>query len=187
MQPQAPAPLRLSSFTGFTRDRTGGGDSDSAGFTQDRTSGGMDSVGVESVGGFSFQSDVSISGNPPVLATSQVQPYTVIKEIGGGGAGKAYIVTGKADGKRYVAKQIICLSDQYSAAQASYALQETRLLFLLQHPHICKLVDFYPKSANFFIIMEYCEQVSSLVCVIHRAELTAWSPLHTSLGVVDHS
>ena len=98
---------------------------------------------------------------PAVLGAGSLggpQSYTVVKAIGGGGAGEAYIVTGKADGKRYVAKQIVCLGDQFKAAAASYALQETRLLFLLRHPHICGLVDFYPKSANFFIVMEHCEQ-----------------------------
>ena len=87
-----------------------------------------------------------------------VQGYTIIREIGGGGAGKAFLVTGDADGKRYVAKQQECLGDQYNAARASYALQEARMLFLLQHPNVCAFVDFYPKSSAFFIVMEFCEQ-----------------------------
>jgi len=98
------------------------------------------------------------STSASTVTSSQLQSYTVVKEIGGGGAGKAYLVTGKADAQKYVAKQIVCLGDQYKPAPASYALQEARLLFMLKHPHICGLVDFYPKSANFFIVMEFCEQ-----------------------------
>lgn len=43
------------------------------------------------------------------------------------------------------------------AAPASYALHETRLLFMLQHPHIVELKDFYPKSSHYFIVMDFCE------------------------------
>ena len=114
------------------------------------------SVDGDSVSGYSWTEQPGMAGVGVCGGTPQ--SYTVVKAIGGGGAGEAYIVTGKADGKRYVAKQIVCLGDQYKAAAASYAMQETRLLFLLQHPHICGLVDFYPKSANFFIVLEYCEQ-----------------------------
>jgi serine/threonine protein kinase len=114
------------------------------------------SVDGDSVSGYSWTEPSSVVGAS--WPGGQPQSYTVVKAVGGGGAGEAYIVTGKADGKQYVAKQIVCLGDQYKAAPASYALQETRLLFLLQHPHICRLVDFYPRSANFIIIMEFCEQ-----------------------------
>ncbi len=86
------------------------------------------------------------------------QGYDVIQELGSGGAGKALLVTGRLDKQRYVAKEIQCLGDKYKAAAASYALHETRLLFLLHHPHIVRLKDFYPKSSSYFIVMEYCEE-----------------------------
>ena len=86
------------------------------------------------------------------------QSYAVVQELGSGGAGKAYLVTGKVDGRPYVAKEIVCIGDKYRAAAASYALHETRLMYLLRHPHIVQLRDFYPKSSGFFIVMEYCEQ-----------------------------
>jgi serine/threonine protein kinase len=28
---------------------------------------------------------------------------------------------------------------------------------MLRHPHIVQLKDFYPKSSNYFIVMEFCE------------------------------
>lgn len=154
MQPSAAASYAPLFDSSLSRAPFGGSLDGSTG-----TGGG--SVDGDSVGGYgSYDCEPFTSGTASgsQLGGSQLQSYTVVKEIGGGGAGKAYLVTGKADGKKYVAKQIVCLGDQYKAAPASYALQETRLLFLLQHPHICGLVDFYPKSANFFIVMEYCEQ-----------------------------
>eukprot|EP00961_Rhodomonas_salina_P098919 1330726-Rhodomonas_salina.2 len=90
--------------------------------------------------------------------TVQPQAYTILSEIGSGGAGKAFLVRGKEDGMQYIAKQIACLGDKYRPAPASYALHETRLMFLLRHPHIVELLDFYPKSSTYCIIMEYCEQ-----------------------------
>jgi hypothetical protein len=101
--------------------------------------------------------DVSTNPTPPGGISVIPQSYVMHQELGSGGAGKAFLVHGKSDGKRYVAKQIVCLGEKYKAASASYALHETRLLFLLQHPHIVELRDFYPKSANYFIIMEFCE------------------------------
>ncbi len=101
--------------------------------------------------------DASSSPTPPGGISVIPQSYVMHQELGSGGAGKAFLVHGKLDGKRYVAKQIVCLGEKYKAASASYALHETRLLFLLQHPHIVELRDFYPKSANYFIVMEFCE------------------------------
>ena len=141
-----------SRFGGSLDGTTGGGGSRAGGSVDGDSS---------STAGYSWQNEppaASSSAADGAVGGAQLQAYTTVKEIGGGGAGKAYLVTGKTDGKQYVAKQIVCLGDQYKAAPASYALQETRLLFLLQHPHICALVDFFPKSANFFIVMEYCEQ-----------------------------
>jgi NIMA (never in mitosis gene a)-related kinase len=99
---------------------------------------------------------------PPPLwmqsASANPQSYTVVQELGKGGSGKAFLVRGKTDGLFHVAKQIVCIGDRYSAAKASYALHETRLLFVLRHPHVVELRDFYPKSSNYFIVMEFCEQ-----------------------------
>ena len=41
------------------------------------------------------------------------QSYVTHKELGTGGAGKAFLVTGKIDGQRYVSKQILCLGKDY--------------------------------------------------------------------------
>ena len=75
--------------------------------------------------------------------------------------------------RHYVAKEIACLGDKYRPAAASYALHETRLMYLLRHPHIVQLRDFYPKSSSYFIVMEYCEQVEDL-----RRTFAAPMPAH---------
>ena len=42
-----------------------------------------------------------------------IQSYTTLEELGFGGAGKAFLVKGKVDGKHYVSKQINCLGNEY--------------------------------------------------------------------------
>ena len=118
--------------------------------------GSWDGESIHMYRGYSWQVEPAPVNNGAL--DSHIQSFSLIKELGEGGSGKAYLVTGKADGKKYVAKQIVCLGDHYKSAPASYALQETRLLFHLHHPHICALVDFYSKSQNFYIVLEYCEQ-----------------------------
>jgi len=42
-----------------------------------------------------------------------IQSYITLEELGFGGAGKAFLVKGKVDGKHYVSKQINCLGKEY--------------------------------------------------------------------------
>jgi serine/threonine protein kinase len=157
------APMPMSSSHLFDGARFGGSldGIGSAGGSISGSDGGSigeswDGESIHTYRGYSWQVEPAPANNGALH--SHIQSYSLIKEIGEGGSGKAYLVTGKADGKKYVAKQIVCLGDHYKSAPASYALQETRLLFHLHHPHICALVDFYSNSQNFYIVLEYCEQ-----------------------------
>jgi hypothetical protein len=49
----------------------------------------------------------------PAAEGMVIQSYITLDELGFGGAGKAFLVKGKVDGKHYVSKQINCLGKEY--------------------------------------------------------------------------
>eukprot|EP00960_Hanusia_phi_P073547 768035-Hanusia_phi.AAC.4 len=83
-----------------------------------------------------------------------IQVYHTSDQIASGSSGKTILAKGSYDRKVYVAKQMDTASNE---ATLSYALQEARMLFLLRHPRIVQLHDFYSQSTSIFLVLEYCD------------------------------
>lgn len=77
-----------------------------------------------------------------------MQKYNIVKKVGQGGFGKAYIVSSKSDSKYYIMKTM-----DYD----EWAFKEARVLQSLNHQNIVKYVDSFREGNNFIVIMEYAD------------------------------
>ena len=75
-----------------------------------------------------------------------MQKYNIVKKVGQGGFGKAYIVSSKSDSKYYIMKTM-----DYD----EWAFKEAQVLQSLNHQNIVKYVDSFREGNNFSVIMEY--------------------------------
>jgi len=100
--------------------------------------------------------DMQLDMSTLELRTPHPQTYHISNQVGSGASGRMLLAKGSLDRKLYVAKQIDFQAGNNEAA-LSYALHEARILFLLRHPRIVHLHDFYPQSSSIFLVLEYCE------------------------------
>ncbi|KAK2499547.1 hypothetical protein MC885_001320 [Smutsia gigantea] len=81
--------------------------------------------------------------------------YDVIKAIGEGAFGKAYLAKGKSDSKHCVIKEIDFAKVPAQEREASR--KEVILLAKMQHPNIVTFFSSFQENNRLFIVMEYCE------------------------------
>mmetsp|Transcript_50255 Transcript_50255/g.129370 ORF Transcript_50255/g.129370 Transcript_50255/m.129370 type:complete len:470 (-) Transcript_50255:258-1667(-) len=82
-----------------------------------------------------------------------MEKYNIVKRIGRGANGSAYYAEGKADGKKYVIKQIpIDLPEEREEA-----MQEVHHMKELTHPNIVEYHEFFIDDEDLCIVMAYCE------------------------------
>ncbi|XP_047409989.1 serine/threonine-protein kinase Nek5 isoform X2 [Sciurus carolinensis] len=91
--------------------------------------------------------------------------FDMIKVIGEGAFGKAYLATEKSDGKHCVIKEINFAKMSIQDKEASK--KEVILLAKMKHPNIVTFFSSFQENSRLFIIMEYCDG-GDLMKRIHR-------------------
>ncbi|KAM9031926.1 serine/threonine-protein kinase Nek5 [Sarcophilus harrisii] len=81
--------------------------------------------------------------------------YDVIKMIGEGAFGKAFLAKGKADNQQCVIKEIDLTKMPYREKEASK--KEVILLAKMKHPNIVKFFTSLQEMNKLYIVMEYCD------------------------------
>ncbi|XP_062959539.1 serine/threonine-protein kinase Nek5 [Cynocephalus volans] len=81
--------------------------------------------------------------------------YDVIKTIGEGAFGKAYLAKGKSDSKHCVIKEINFAKMPIHEKEASK--KEVILLAKMKHPNIVTFFSSFQENGKLFIVMEYCD------------------------------
>ncbi|KAF6376549.1 NIMA related kinase 5 [Rhinolophus ferrumequinum] len=81
--------------------------------------------------------------------------YDVIKVIGEGAFGKAYLAKGKSDSKHCVIKEINFAKMPIQEKEASK--KEVILLAKMKHPNIVTFFNSFQENNRLFIVMEYCD------------------------------
>ncbi|XP_058132746.1 serine/threonine-protein kinase Nek5 isoform X3 [Dasypus novemcinctus] len=81
--------------------------------------------------------------------------YDVIKTIGEGAFGKAYLAKAKSDGKHCVIKEINFAKMPIEEKEASK--KEVILLARMKHPNIVTFFNSFQENKRLFIVMEYCD------------------------------
>uniref|UniRef100_A0A8C7AZY1 non-specific serine/threonine protein kinase n=1 Tax=Neovison vison TaxID=452646 RepID=A0A8C7AZY1_NEOVI len=81
--------------------------------------------------------------------------YDVIKVIGEGAFGKAFLANGKSDGKHCVIKEIDFAKMPNQEEEASK--KEVILLARMKHPNIVTFFSSFQENNRLFIVMEYCD------------------------------
>ncbi|XP_072433229.1 serine/threonine-protein kinase Nek5-like isoform X2 [Chiloscyllium punctatum] len=81
--------------------------------------------------------------------------YEVIKLLGQGAFGKAFLVKAKDNNTRVVVKEIKTAKMHQKEREA--ALKEVTLMDKMKHPNIVKFLDSFEESQSLFIVMEYCD------------------------------
>ena len=82
--------------------------------------------------------------------------FTIIKELGKGGFGRAYLVRRNSDGVELCLKEIP-LKEGVCSEETE---REAKMLSELNHEHIIKYYGSFIESGNFYIIMEYAAEGS---------------------------
>jgi NIMA (never in mitosis gene a)-related kinase 1/4/5 len=85
--------------------------------------------------------------------------YDVIKKLGEGGQGRAYLVQAKGSKKMLVAKSVS--TEGMTDDQVANAQKEAKVLMRLEgHPNVIKIKEYYlrQKEQEFHIIMEYASE-----------------------------
>ena len=90
---------------------------------------------------------------------NQKETYTVIKFLGNGGFGEAYLINSNITRKNYVMKSINF--DLLDDENKKYTINEAFLLKKIDHPNIIKFKEVFEVKKpylQFNIIMEYAEK-----------------------------
>ncbi len=84
-----------------------------------------------------------------------MQRFSMVRKLGEGGFGAAWLVENKSTRKQYVAKFVNTLS--LSAAEKREALKEATLLSKLSHPNIVSYVESFENDGKLVIVMEFAD------------------------------
>ncbi|KAG8524843.1 Serine/threonine-protein kinase Nek5, partial [Galemys pyrenaicus] len=94
-------------------------------------------------------------GKEPLCSLETMDKYDVIKAIGEGAFGKAYLARGKSDGRHCVIKEINFAKMPIQEKEASR--KEVSLLAKMKHPNIVTFFSSFQENNRLFIVMEYCD------------------------------
>ncbi|XP_078258991.1 serine/threonine-protein kinase Nek5 isoform X2 [Rhinoraja longicauda] len=81
--------------------------------------------------------------------------YDVIRQIGEGAFGKAFLVKAKGHTTQVVIKEIKTAKMRQKEKEASF--KEVTLLEKMKHPNIVTFLDSFEERQNLYIVMEYCD------------------------------
>uniref|UniRef100_UPI00398E9B1C serine/threonine-protein kinase Nek5-like isoform X2 n=1 Tax=Pristiophorus japonicus TaxID=55135 RepID=UPI00398E9B1C len=81
--------------------------------------------------------------------------YEIIRLIGEGAFGKAFLVKAKDDNRQVVVKEVKTAKMRQKEREAS--LKEVILLEKMKHPNIVTFLDSFEENQNLYIVMEYCD------------------------------
>ncbi|XP_078077582.1 serine/threonine-protein kinase Nek5-like [Mustelus asterias] len=81
--------------------------------------------------------------------------YEVIRLLGEGAFGKAFLVKAKDDNRQVVIKEVKTAKMHQKEKEAS--LKEVILMEKMKHPNIVTLFDSFEERQNLYIVMEYCD------------------------------
>uniref|UniRef100_A0A4W3JZR5 non-specific serine/threonine protein kinase n=1 Tax=Callorhinchus milii TaxID=7868 RepID=A0A4W3JZR5_CALMI len=81
--------------------------------------------------------------------------YEIIRLIGEGAFGKAFLVKAKAGNMQCVIKEIKTAKMRQKEREAS--LKEVMFLKKMMHPNIVTFLDSFEEKQNLYIAMEYCD------------------------------
>jgi eukaryotic-like serine/threonine-protein kinase len=97
----------------------------------------------------------------PVTADTRVGPYRIVREIGQGGMGSVYLAE-RADGEFQQKVAIKFIGGRLaSRALVERFRQERRILAVLDHPHIARLIDGGTTDDGWpYVVMEYVAGVA---------------------------
>ncbi|XP_062910465.1 serine/threonine-protein kinase Nek5-like isoform X2 [Mobula hypostoma] len=87
--------------------------------------------------------------------STTMDKYDVIRQIGEGAFGKAFLVKAKGDSTRVVIKQIKMAKMCQKEREASF--KEVMLMEKMKHPNIVTFLDSFEERQNLYIVMEYCD------------------------------
>ncbi len=83
-----------------------------------------------------------------------VSKYTEHRLLGEGGYGAVYLVTHKAENKKYVAKKMKIGPNPDDLMEK---MKEVKLLYKLKHPNIVPYKEYFIEKGFIILVMEYCE------------------------------
>ena len=82
--------------------------------------------------------------------------YILEKSIGSGSFGKVYLTKVKGEKGKLYATKLYEKSEVEEKNMKKYLLNELNIHLILDHPNICKLVDFKRSKSRYYFIFEYC-------------------------------
>ncbi|XP_067889513.1 serine/threonine-protein kinase Nek5-like isoform X2 [Heterodontus francisci] len=87
--------------------------------------------------------------------TATMDKYEVIRLLGEGAFGKAFLVKAKDDSRQVVVKEIKTAKMHQKEREAS--LKEVILMEKMKHPNIVTFLDSFEEDQSLYIVMEYCD------------------------------
>ncbi|XP_041054601.1 serine/threonine-protein kinase Nek5-like [Carcharodon carcharias] len=87
--------------------------------------------------------------------TATMDKYEVIKLLGEGAFGKAFLVEAKDDNRQVVVKEVKTAKMHWKEKEAS--LKEVTFMEKMKHPNIVTFLDSFEEGQNLYIVMEYCD------------------------------
>ena len=89
------------------------------------------------------------------MVEERLGDYTIIKSLGKGGFGSVYEARSADDAR--VALKVLNPQVLENEKVVRKFFHEAMILAKLDHPNICKLLEFFPDGTNYAIVMEYVE------------------------------
>ena len=98
----------------------------------------------------------TLAPRPGVKSTGKASRYSVVKIIGRGSFGTAYLVRRKADSFLYVMKKLVL--EQLGQRERAEAMNECAVLTKLRnHPNIVRVIEHFIDDGRLCIVMEYAD------------------------------
>ncbi len=89
------------------------------------------------------------------MAEERIGDYEIISSLGRGGFGSVY--KAKASNGSMVALKVLNPQVLDNQKVVKKFFHEAMILAKLDHPNICRLIEFFPDGQNYAIVMEYVE------------------------------
>ena len=107
--------------------------------------------------------------------TGKLQRYAVVKVLGRGAFGTAYLVRRKADSFQYVMKKLAL--EQLGEKERNEAMNECTVLAKLRsHPNIVSVLEHFVEEKSLCIVMEYADGGDLAQRIEHQASANATFP-----------
>ena len=94
------------------------------------------------------------------MAEERIGDYEIISSLGRGGFGSVY--KARAASGNLVALKVLNPQVLDNQKVVKKFFHEAMILAKLDHPNICRLIEFFPDGQNYAIVMEYIEGKSKV-------------------------